>query len=178
MAAQRIDKIRFEKVHGPVPKGYHLHRVIPGYLGGTYAVENLIALSPQEHALTHLMCHRLYGDKRDLTAYHCILEKRGVTHFERAQLGGLTSGNFQNSEFQRQQGIKGGSKGLGDHVDMVEYSKSRIAGGKASAEKHAKQGTGSFSRMACPFCSKVVRLVDLSRWHKKCAGPVKSNDLD
>lgn len=167
MSASRQQKAKYESVHGEVPKGHHLHRVIPGYLGGTYDVDNLISLSPNEHALTHLLCYTLYGDRRDLTAYHALLERRSISKWERSSLGGLTSGQFQKSDFQREQGKKGGKIGLGDHIDMEAYSKSRIAGGRASATHYATQGLGSFRKEVCPYCQREARLVDISRWHKE-----------
>lgn len=178
MSASRQQKARYEAVHGPVPLGHHLHRVVPGYLGGTYDVDNLIALSPNDHALTHLLCYKLYGDHRDLTAYHAILEKRGISKLERSSLGGLTSGQFQNKEFQSAQGKKGGRVGLGDHIDMEKYSMSRIAGGQASAALYAKLGKGSFRKEWCPYCQREARLVELARWHKnaRCVKPVRTND--
>ena len=170
MSATFRQKAIYESIFGSIPKGYHIHRIKPGYLGGEYEIGNMIALHQDDHVLIHKILYNKNRDPRDLLASKLLEERRGITSYERSSLGGKVSGMFQNSEFQSEQGKKGGSVGLGDHIDKEAYSKSRIAGGKASAEKYAKQGKGSFSKTVCKYCGKEARLVDLVIWHKdsKC----------
>jgi hypothetical protein len=51
-------------------KGYHWHHIIPKHLGGTDELDNLILLSPYEHALAHLKLFNEYGLQADAWAYN------------------------------------------------------------------------------------------------------------
>jgi general stress protein YciG len=169
----------YESVFGPVRKGFHIHRILPGYLGGEYKIGNMVALYQDDHVLIHKYRWLKYKDIRDYVAYKMLEEKRGLTSFERSSLGGRVSGIFKNSEFQREQGKKGGKRGLGPHVDMVKYAESRRHGGKASAEAQRDNPNGAiYKKIVCPHCSKLIRQVDYTRWHKdtRCLKPKVTNE--
>lgn len=53
-------------------KGCHKHRIIPGYLGGEYIIDNVLFLTQQEHSVIHFLRWKLYGDTRDKRAYKLI----------------------------------------------------------------------------------------------------------
>lgn len=166
MSVSWYQKKVYESIFGTVPKGFHIHRIVPGYLGGKYQIGNMIALYHDDHVLIHKYRWLKYKDIRDYTAYKMLLEKRCLTAYERSSLGGLVSGQFKNSEFQREQGRKGGKKGLGPHIDLEKYSLSRVSGGKASANKCKETKKGSlYIKVECEFCKKEIRLMD-KRWHK------------
>lgn len=179
MSVSWYQKKVYEAVFGAVPKGFHIHRVTPGYLGGEYIIGNMIALYHDDHVLIHRYRWLKYRDKRDYVAYKMLQERRGLTSYERSSLGGSVSGKFRDSEFQREQGRKGGKAGLGPHVDMVKYSESRVAGGKVSALKaKTNPNAALYKRTTCQHCNKDIRQIDL-RWHKdaRCLRPGKTNDL-
>lgn len=180
MSATFREKAIYESVFGKIPKGYHIHRIKPGYKGGKYEIGNMIALFIDDHVLIHKMLYDKYKDPRDEIASKLLKERRGMTSYERSSLGGKVSGVFKDSKFQAEQGRKGGSVGIGDHIDKEAYSKSRSHGGKATAETYTKKGLGSFKKAVCEHCGKEARLIDLGRWHKdsKCIKPVKTNELD
>lgn len=167
MSASFAQKKLYESVFGEIPKGYHIHRIKPGYEGGKYEIGNMVAVSIAVHVQLHKDRYEQYGDKRDYTAFKLMEEKRGLTSYERSSLGGTISGQFKNSEFQSAQGKKGGSKGLGEHVNKEKYAESRVFGGIASAQKAKEQKKGSlYMRVICEFCNKDIRLTD-KRWHKE-----------
>ncbi len=75
-------------------KGYHRHRIIPGYQGGQYIPENITYLSRQEHRLVHRLRWKIYGNPADMYAYK-ILEGKNVVnmplseeHKRKISLGG------------------------------------------------------------------------------------------
>lgn len=179
MSVSWYQKRVYESVFGAVPKGFHIHRILPGYLGGKYEIGNMIALYHDDHVLLHKYRWLKYRDPRDYAAYKMLEEKRGLTAYERSSLGGKVSGVFKDPAFQAEQGRKGGKKGLGPHIDKVKYSQSRVAGGKASADAAKKNPNAVlYKRVTCEFCQKDIRQVDL-RWHKdaRCLKPGKGNDL-
>lgn len=45
--------------------GFHKHHVKPRYMGGDNSPENLVLLHPIDHAIIHLVRHKMYGDVRD-----------------------------------------------------------------------------------------------------------------
>jgi len=49
----------------PNIKGFHKHHIIPKYMGGSDAPENLVTLHPIDHAIAHLVRYKMFGDIRD-----------------------------------------------------------------------------------------------------------------
>lgn len=58
--------------HGSIPENTEIHHILPLRLGGSDSVENLVALSLEDHRQAHLDLFHKYGDFRDLCAYHMI----------------------------------------------------------------------------------------------------------
>ena len=44
----------WEEANGPIPKGMHIHHIVPRYLGGTDDLDNLQLVTPEEHYDIHL----------------------------------------------------------------------------------------------------------------------------
>jgi hypothetical protein len=53
--------------------GFHKHHVIPKYMGGTNAPENLVLLHPIDHAIAHFVRFKMYGNPADGWAYNRII---------------------------------------------------------------------------------------------------------
>ena len=53
-------------------KGYHRHHIIPKHMGGDDSKENLVYLTPEEHALAHLELYEKYGKYEDAMAYNFL----------------------------------------------------------------------------------------------------------
>lgn len=58
----------------PKKKGYHRHHIIPKHAGGDDSKENLIYLTPEEHAQIHLELYEKYGRYADALAYNWLLK--------------------------------------------------------------------------------------------------------
>lgn len=56
----------------PKKKGFHRHHIIPKHQGGTDADENIIYLSPEDHAKAHLELYEKYGHYEDAQAYNSL----------------------------------------------------------------------------------------------------------
>jgi hypothetical protein len=54
----------------PKKKGYHRHHIVPKHAGGDDSKENLVYLTPEEHALAHLELYEKYGKYEDAMAYN------------------------------------------------------------------------------------------------------------
>lgn len=53
----------------PKKKGFHRHHIIPRHMGGDDSAENLVYLTPSEHAQAHLELYEKYGKAADAQAY-------------------------------------------------------------------------------------------------------------
>lgn len=56
----------------PKRKGYHRHHKIPKHQGGDDTAENLIYVTPEEHAKIHLDLYEKYGRVEDALAYNSL----------------------------------------------------------------------------------------------------------
>jgi hypothetical protein len=53
--------------------GFHKHHIIPKYMGGTNSSENLVLLHPMDHAIAHLVRHKIYKNPADAWAFNRIV---------------------------------------------------------------------------------------------------------
>lgn len=80
------------KKYGQIPEGKELHHIIPRHAGGTDDIDNIIAVTPEEHAELHMARYNELGDFRDLCAYHMIGYNFSEAHKISASAGGKIGG--------------------------------------------------------------------------------------
>jgi hypothetical protein len=94
---------------------YEKHHIVPKHSGGTNDKENLIYLPPHIHTLSHYYRWLAFQEIGDKVAYEMRWNQDIESVKLRSQLAVETNkekGNlFWNSEWQREQGLKGGTKG-------------------------------------------------------------------
>jgi hypothetical protein len=94
---------------------YEKHHIVPKHSGGTDDKENLIYLPPHIHTLSHYYRWLTFQEIGDKVAYEMRWNQNIESVKLRSQLAVETNkekGNlFWNSEWQREQGLKGGTKG-------------------------------------------------------------------
>ena len=94
---------------------YEKHHIVPKHSGGTDDKENLIYLPPHIHTLSHYYRWLTFQEIGDKVAYEMRWNQDIESVKLRSQLAVETNkqkGNtFWNSEWQREQGLKGGTKG-------------------------------------------------------------------
>lgn len=56
-------------------KGFHYHHIVPKHLGGTDDSDNLVLLSPLDHAKAHLKLYKQYKLKADAWAYNRLMRQ-------------------------------------------------------------------------------------------------------
>jgi hypothetical protein len=88
----------YESVFGKIPDGYEIHHILPKHAGGTDDIENLIAVSPYEHAQLHLERYEKHGDFRDLCAYYMIGYNFSEAHKISSSEGGKIGGKIVRSK--------------------------------------------------------------------------------
>lgn len=120
------------KINGPIPHGYEIHHIIPDFAGGETTIDNLCCVTPEEHAKMHLDRYKVFGDFRDLCAYHMIGYNFTEAHRISSSAGGKIGGKlvfekkigiFRNDEDRRQWASAAGKiggksqfeRGLGFH---------------------------------------------------------------
>jgi len=67
----------------PPKKGFHRHHIIPKFLGGTDVADNLVYLTPYDHAQEHKKLFEEHGRKEDAGAYNMIMAQSVTKDFER-----------------------------------------------------------------------------------------------
>lgn len=135
----------------------HKHHIIPKHMGGTDKPDNLVELTPEEHAGAHLKLYEEFGKKEDLTAYYLISGHLKEGFEERARLGGKVQGQrnadsghiqsiarSQSSEEHSTNGKKGAEvcrqKGVNAFFDPKLRKDISSAGGKVQGQKNAESG--------------------------------------
>lgn len=56
----------------PKKKGFHRHHIVPKHQGGSDDDENIVYLTPKEHAKAHLELFELHGRYEDAQAYNSL----------------------------------------------------------------------------------------------------------
>lgn len=68
--------------------GYHKHRIVPGYLGGTYDIDNIVCVPQRVHSIIHFLRWKLFKDSRDKRAQKMIgIGPSGLSHQDRVDHG-------------------------------------------------------------------------------------------
>ena len=74
----------------------HKHHILPKHMGGTDDRDNLIELTPKQHALAHKKLYEKHGKWQDLFAYKALSGrlKNEDIHREKARMANLGNKNF------------------------------------------------------------------------------------
>ncbi len=121
---------KYIKHVGEIPADFEIHHVLPTRLGGTNDIENLKALSKEDHMKAHLELYEKYGDFRDLCAFHMIGYNFSEAHKISCSNGGKIGGKIVKE------------KGIGIFRSDVERKEWASMGGKISGKIQAERGLG------------------------------------
>jgi hypothetical protein len=77
----------------------HKHHIIPRYMGGTDAAENLVEVTVTQHAMYHFCNYQLWGNEEDKIAW-CALG--GQISFDEARLEAMKLGSKKSLEVKRE----------------------------------------------------------------------------
>lgn len=82
----------------------HKHRIVPGYDGGEYTEENVVKLTPIQHAMWHYAEWVRKGDYRDFCAYKMILGDVNNPEFRsaRSSIGGKANWEKNRDSLMKQ----------------------------------------------------------------------------
>lgn len=155
----------------------HKHHIIPRHMGGTDDPDNLVEITPGEHADAHLKLYEEFGKKEDLTAYYLLSGHLKEGFEERARLGGKIQGKrnadsghiqsiarAQSSEDHSVNGKKGAEvcrrKGVNAFFDPELRKEISSAGGKIQGKKTPNLDISRASVPSIGRMSKLVRLVE------------------
>lgn len=76
----------------------HRHHIIPRYMGGTDAAENLVEVTVTQHAMYHFCNHQLWGNEEDKIAWRVL---GGQITFDEAKLEAVKLGGKRGRETQK-----------------------------------------------------------------------------
>jgi general stress protein YciG len=112
---------KYEYYHGiKLDENIEVHHILPKHSGGTDDIENLVAISKDEHADIHLQRYKETGNFRDLCAYYMIgynfSEAHKISSSEGGKIGGKKVyeskvGIFRNEEDRKLWASIGGKIG-------------------------------------------------------------------
>ena len=113
----------------------HKHHIIPKHMGGTDDKENLIELTPKQHALAHKKLYEKYGKWQDLFAYKALSGrlKNEDIHREKARMANLGNKNASGMKHTTD-----GLKRIGEY-NMVAKLGNTYRLGKTHTTKSKKQ---------------------------------------
>ena len=106
----------------------HKHHIIPKHMGGTDEPSNIIELTREEHAITHLLLYEKYGKKQDLGAYYLLTGQTDEANRIACSLGGSVQGK-KNAE--------------SGHMKNIQKLGASL-GGKRSAEVCKEENKNAF----------------------------------
>ena len=177
----------YKQHHGQIIDEHEVHHILPTFAGGTNKIENLVALSKEEHRQAHLDRYEKHGDFRDLCAYHMIgynfTEAHKISSSEGGKIGGakvkaMGVGLFRSEEDRRlwaSMGGKVGGKvqaelGLGFHQyknNPELHKKWSSMGGKASGVFQNSKMQADFGRRGGVKNKGCFGYTDSEGKHKK-----------
>lgn len=189
----------YEEHHGIVlTDDVEVHHIVPRHEGGTDDIDNLVALTKEEHALAHLRRYEETGNFRDLCAYHMIgynfTKAHKVSSSEGGKIGGKKvyengTGIFRSEEDRKQWASMGGKVGgkkqaelgLGWHTykSNPELHRQKASkGGKASGVFQNKEFQSEMGRRGGSNNKGFVWINDGKRSFKYTARQQKELSLD
>jgi hypothetical protein len=87
----------------------HKHHIIPRYKGGSNLKENLVELTPIQHAMWHFAEWQRKQDYRDYLAWKCLsgqIEKEEIQYLK-SKIGGLNTPNTPEIQQKKRQAMLG-----------------------------------------------------------------------
>lgn len=159
----------------------HKHRIVPGYMGGTYDEDNIAYLTPMEHADAHNLLYCLYKNKEDKLAELGLLGYADKQYIIKELLKLNCSKSWDvgmteaRQEWYSSDKLSEHGKWLSSNHSVFNDSSAQSELGKRAAKssKHPNNVTKT-----CPHCNKTMNLGSYSRWHgNNCKKRSEINDL-
>ena len=171
-----------------IPKGWHVHHIVPRSEGGSNDASNLICVHPKMHTLIHEMRGDIQkGNMLIMSTPPISVSRRGEDRSEAQKQGnkivadinrGRTKLNHKGRAAQAESisGDKNPSKRK-EVRDKIRLSKLGIKPSEDTLNKlrshkktntHKKRLSDALKNQAkfkCPHCVKVTTPANLSRWH-------------
>ena len=160
-------------------KGYHRHHVVPKHMGGDDSKENLVYLTPEEHAQAHLELFEKYGKYEDAMAYNNIssrwLNGRTIDGYKQTEehIRKRIQSIDYNKVSEKLKGRVSPTKGmkLGPPSEETRDKISKATRGKKKNNASGKMGQAWKGKekhtLCCIGCKKPVSPSRIDR-HKKC----------
>lgn len=149
---QRVSRKRLRKdyikKYGPIPEGHELHHIVPIWDGGEDSLDNITAVSWEEHKKLHHERYLKNNDLRDLMASKIGLNEDKIRKMY-SSLGGKIGGRIQKE------------KKLGIHAQTREERlKYSSLGGKASPAFKSSKIQSELGKRGGPKNKGFVWLTD------------------
>ena len=170
----------------PKKKGYHRHHIIPKYAGGDDSKENLVYLTPEEHALAHLELYEKYGRYEDAQAFNTLssqwLDGRSIDGYKQSKehIQKRVESTDYEEVSKKLKGRVSPTKGMkfGERSKETKQKISEALKGKKKDNSKGLMGgvrklhdDGNYKCM-CIVCKQPVSPSRLNR-HNKCFNLVK-----
>lgn len=121
----------------------HKHHIIPRYEGGSNLQENLVELSPTQHAMWHYAEWNRKKDKRDYLAWKCL------------------SGQIEKQEIQILKSQIGGS--LTPNTPEIQEKKRKAMLGRKQTYEHKKRRSEALKGRVCCSPEALARMRETKR---------------
>ena len=113
--------------------GLHKHHIVPRYRGGNNSPENLVLLHPIDHAITHLVRYKIYGNPADGWAFNRLMS--GLKNELIPNLKGIPRPYMRKPMLEETKAkISQANKGVKKTPEAVEKMKLALTGRKAEGK--------------------------------------------
>jgi hypothetical protein len=119
-------------------KGYHWHHIVPRHLGGTDDKDNLILLSPYDHAMAHLKMYKEHGKDADAWAYNRLIGQAKL-NLEQIRYLKPNLGKKFSDEINKRKG-RSGNKNAMSRIEVKEKHKKAMETLRGSSALSHKGG--------------------------------------
>lgn len=163
----------------PKKEGYHRHHIIPKHMGGDDSKENLVYLTPEEHAEAHWELWEKHGKYEDVMAFNYLKKANDARGKGYKQSKEHVDKRIANTDYdkisKKLKGRTSPTKGM-KFGPPSEETKKKISEANLGKKKNNEKGLmgghrklynhGNYTAM-CIGCKKPVSPSRLNR-HGKC----------
>ena len=106
----------------------HKHHIIPRYMGGTDAVENLVEVTVTQHAMYHFCNYQLWGNEEDKIAWRTLSGQMTLSEAQYAaiKLGAKKTGQVMKNKMKDKETREEWSDMIKGFWEREEYRQKQI----------------------------------------------------
>lgn len=141
---------------------YHIHHIVPRYMGGTDDPENLIKLSVKDHAEAHKDLYELHGNWQDYIAWKALSGQITMSEASRMAIKLGAPKHLKGKTYE---------EAYGDERALILKSKRAESNRRRTGIKYKSMNrkiSNNDIKVSCVGCKKQTSVSAMGRHRKKC----------